>query len=463
MASYHLSVKPISRASGRSAVASAAYRSGERLMNERDGVVHDYTHRLDVVHAEICLPGPAAGSPAEGRGGIERSMLWNAAEAAEPRKDARTAREVEIALPAELSGDARLELAVGFARELAERYGVAVDVAIHAPHAWGDQRNHHAHLLMTTRRVEGMEEGGGVKLGEKSDLELSDTKRKARGLGRAAEEIESIRGLWAGLQNRALERAQEAARVDHRSFERQGLAVRPTQHLGPATAAQERRGVETERGDRNRAVRAEREASSALVLARGDLHQERLEQRERQALLAVKPEDEGLARQVEQNRRERLEHAVALAERRVERRERKVCDREIAPAFLAQAKRMQEWVRERLERVGEWVLEKIAVARRSLGLSVAGPDPERVAAGVDAFKEKFALRQRTEAGAEKFRQAFEQRRALSGAQHPQQQTQQALWRGGKPFEPGHAPGHETDKRPQRSRGRSRSRDHGPEL
>ncbi len=302
-----------------------------------------------------------------------------------------------------------------------------------------------------------------MRLGEKSDLELSDTKRKTRGLGRAAEEIESIRGLWAGLQNQALEQAREAARVDHRSFERQGLAVSPTQHLGPAAAAQERRGVETERGDRNRAVRAEREAGAALVLARADLHQERMEQRERQARLAVKPEDEGLARAVEADRRERLEHAVALAERRVERRERKVRDRQIAPAFLVQAKRMQEWLRERLERVGEWVLEKIAAARRSLGLSVAGPavrpDPERVAAGVEAFKEKFALRQRAEAGAEKFRQAFEQRQALKAEQHPQQQNQQTLARGGQPFEPGHKP----DQRPQRSRGRSRSRDHGPEL
>jgi len=459
MASYHLSVKPIARASGRSAVASAAYRAGERLVNERDGVVHDYTHRRDVVHAEICLPGPAAGSPAEGRGSLDRSVLWNAAEAAEARKDARTAREVEVALPAELSAQERRDLAVGFGRVLVERYGVAVDVAIHAPHAWGDQRNHHAHLLMTTRRVEGREEGGGVRLGEKSDLELSDTKRKTRGLGRAAEEIESIRGLWAGLQNQALEQAREAARVDHRSFKRRGLEVTPTQHLGPAAAAQERRGVETERGDRNRAVRAEREASAALVLARGDLHQERIEQRERQALLAVKPEDEGLVRAVEADRRERLEHAVALAERRVERRERKVRDRQIAPAFLAQAKRMQEWLRERLERVGEWVLEKIAAARRSLGLSVSGPDPERVAAGVEAFKEKFALRQQAEAGAEKFRQAFEQRQALKAEQHPQQQNQQTLARGGQPFEPGHEP----DQRPQHSRGRSRSRDHGPEL
>ena len=457
MASYHLSVKPIARASGRSAVASAAYRAGERLVNERDGVVHDYTHRRDVVHAEIV---PCGGPLLEGVDGrMDRAALWNAAEAVEGRKDARTAREVEIALPAELSGEDRRALAVGFARALAERYGVAVDVAIHAPHEWGDQRNHHAHLLMTTRRVEGLEEGGGVRLGEKSDLELSDTKRKARGLGRAAEEIESIRGLWAGLQNQALEQAREAARVDHRSFKRRGLEVTPTQHLGPAAAAQERRGVETERGDRNRAVRAEREASAALVLARGDLHQERIEQRERQALLAVKPEDEGLVRAVEADRRERLEHAVALAERRVERRERKVRDRQIAPAFLAQAKRMQEWLRERLERVGEWVLEKIAAARRSLGLSVSGPDPERVAAGVEAFKEKFALRQQAEAGAEKFRQAFEQRQALKAEQHPQQQNQQTLARGGQPFEPGYEP----DQRPQHSRGRSRSRDHGPEL
>ena len=356
MASYHLSVKPVSRASGRSAVGSAAYRAGVRLTNERDGVVHDFTHRRDVEHAEIVLPEGVHGGQLEG---LYRGILWNVAEAAEKRCDARPAREVEIALPAELSAEARRALAVGFGRELAQRYGVAVDVSIHAPHAWGDQRNHHAHLLMTTRRVEGMEEGGGVRLGEKSDLELSDTKRKARGLGRAAEEIESIRGLWAGRQNQALEQAREAARVDHRSFERQGLAGRPTQHLGPGAAAQERRGVETERGDRNRAVLAERQARQDLVLARADLQSERLAQRERRARLAVNPEDEGLARQVEQDRRERLDHAVALAERRSERRQEAVRRHEIKPYLIEQARRARAWLQEQAGRVREWLLERI--------------------------------------------------------------------------------------------------------
>ena len=459
MASYHLSVKPISRASGRSAVASAAYRAGERLVNERDGLVHDYTHRRDVVHAEICLPGPAAGSPAEGRGSLDRSVLWNAAEAAEKRKDARTAREVEVALPAELSAQERRDLAVGFGRVLAERYGVAVDVAIHAPHEWGDQRNHHAHLLMTTRRIERSEDGGGVQLGEKSALELSDAKRKALGLTRAAEEIESIRGRWAELQNQALERAQATMRVDHRSYERQGREVKPTRHLGPAAAAQERRGVQTERGDQNRAVLIEREASDGLVLARADLHQERIAQRERRERLVVKPEDEGLARQVEAERRVRLEHAVALAERRLERRGEKVRRREIPPVLIVQARRVKEWLHAQLERVTEWVSERVLQAKRALGVAAARPDPEQVAAGVEAFKERFAQREQAEAGMERFRQAFEQ----SQAQQEKPKQQDLSRRRDQKLEPEHTPGQEPDKHPQRSRGRSRSRDHGPEL
>ena len=98
MAIYHLSMKPLTRASGRSAVAAAAYRAAERLENERDGLVHDYTKRSGVEHAEIVLP---AGAEAEWA--RDRSALWNAAEAAEKRKDARVAREIEVALPHELS------------------------------------------------------------------------------------------------------------------------------------------------------------------------------------------------------------------------------------------------------------------------------------------------------------------------------------------------------------------------
>ncbi len=116
VAIYHCSMKPIARASGRSAVASAAYRAGQCLTNERDGLTHDFTRRDGVEHSEIVLPEGASAEWA-----LDRSALWNATEHAEKRKDARVAREFEIALPHELSQDERLETARAFARDLADR------------------------------------------------------------------------------------------------------------------------------------------------------------------------------------------------------------------------------------------------------------------------------------------------------------------------------------------------------
>ena len=147
MASFHLAVKTIGRSAGRSATAAAAYRAGVEITDERTGLVHDYTRKQGVEHSALVVP---ADAPAWAN---DRAALWNAAEQAETRKNSTVAREYEIALPAELSAEARRELALGLAREISERHGVAVDVAIHAPGREGDQRNHHAHLLTTTRRI----------------------------------------------------------------------------------------------------------------------------------------------------------------------------------------------------------------------------------------------------------------------------------------------------------------------
>lgn len=221
MASYHLAVKAISRSAGRSATGAAAYRAGVEITDERTGLVHDYTRKQGVEHCELVLPGDAP------EWVQDRAVLWNAAEAAERRKDAKVAREYEIALPAELSPVARRELARAFAHEVSARYGVAVDIAVHAPGRDGDQRNHHAHLLTTTRRI------GPEGLGEKTrELDVKGT---------SAAEIDQLRERWAVLQNQALERAGLEERVDHRSFERQGLDLEPTVHMGPAVSNMERK------------------------------------------------------------------------------------------------------------------------------------------------------------------------------------------------------------------------------
>ena len=178
VAIYHLSVKLITRGAGRSATAAIAYRAAERVPDERTGLVFDYSRKRGVEHTEVVLPSAVAEAAGWAR---DRVRLWNAAEAAENRKDSRVAREYEVALPRELKAAERLQLVRDFAREIAERHGCAIDFAIHAPHRDGDVRNHHAHVLATTRCV------GRDGLGAKTDIELKDTDRAKRGLcsGRA--------------------------------------------------------------------------------------------------------------------------------------------------------------------------------------------------------------------------------------------------------------------------------------
>ncbi len=131
MAVYFLYMKTFGRGNGGSAPSAIAYRSGERIKDERTGRTYDHSGRQDVVHKEIVLPQKFNDS--DMGWAKDRAALWNAAEAMEPRKNARVAREVLIALPAEMNDAQRLDLVRGFARDLVERYGFAIDFAIHAP------------------------------------------------------------------------------------------------------------------------------------------------------------------------------------------------------------------------------------------------------------------------------------------------------------------------------------------
>ena len=242
MAIYHLSVKPVSRGGGRSATAASAYRAAELVRDHTTGQTFDYSRKRGVEHTEIVLPTAAA--KRDINWARNREALWNAAERAENRSNSRVAREYELALPHELSKAQRLELVRSFAAEIANRHGVAVDFAIHAPHREGDTRNHHAHVLATTRVIE----PGGF--GEKATIEWSDTNRRKAKLEPAKKEIEAIRERWAQLANEKLLEHGIEARIDHRSLERQGIEREPTSHLGPAVSALERRGIETEVGRR---------------------------------------------------------------------------------------------------------------------------------------------------------------------------------------------------------------------
>ena len=255
-AMFHLSVKPISRSAGRTATAAAAYRSGSLIMDERTGELHDYTRKRDIVQEGSGIVVPP-GSPAWTE---DRAALWNAAEAAEKRKDARVARDYEVAIPKELTREQGIALVRDFSAALAERYGVAVDYNVHRDELrkWdGSEKGwqgYHAHVLTSTRKL------GRDGFGDKAEIELSDTKRKSLGLGDGASEIERVRQIWEVAANRHLEQANQAQRIDRRSLKDQGIDREPTVHLGPDVTALERRGVTSRLGDINREAEAQRDA-----------------------------------------------------------------------------------------------------------------------------------------------------------------------------------------------------------
>jgi MobA/MobL family len=263
LAIFHLQIKPISRGAGRSATAAAAYRAGERIRDERTGIVHNYSRRTDVSHKEIFLPSRLHGT--HGSWATDRARLWNAAERVEQRRDARVAREYLVALPAELNAAQRVQLARAFSRLLADRYNVAVDLAVHAPRVAGDARNHHAHLLATSREV--TPKGFGAKAG----LDMASNERRLRGLPAGIAEIKAIRERWAVLSNQALAAAGLEVRIDHRSLRAQGIDREPVARIPLALIQMERRGLRSEVAERIRErYRARVEARQARAAARSD-------------------------------------------------------------------------------------------------------------------------------------------------------------------------------------------------
>ncbi len=250
MTIFHCQAKAISRATGRSATAAAAYRSGERIIDERTGEVHDYRKKKGVIHKQIFVP--------KGCRGIARTALWNLAETVENRKDAKVAREWEVALPAELSAFERRDVAREFALAIVERYGVAVDMCIHTPGKKGDDRNHHVHFLTSTRvlRADGF--------GEKTRV-LDSPKTSGK-------EVTAVRQLWERLCNMALARNGVREHIDHRTLKAQGIDREPTRHLGPIATAIERRNGKSFRGyehKRGRDTGLERELAAWRKLENG--------------------------------------------------------------------------------------------------------------------------------------------------------------------------------------------------
>ena len=304
MAIYHLEGKVVSRGTGRSAVAASAYLSCTNILNDYDGVRHDYTRKKGLVWQEVFLPEFA---PPEWK---DRGILWNAVEEAEKTKDSRLAREFVPALPVELTPAQWQELLTDFIQDSFVAEGMCADVAIHDPHPPG--HNPHAHILLTVRPLDGQgrwqyktekeylcvrdrEEKGFTaaefkaaqadgwekqypfKVGrkkvymppseaEKHGYERASKHPKSTKYGRqnpiaerwnSEEQLVEWRKAWADVTNRYLERYGHEERIDHRSHADRGLTEQPTIHEGVAARALEKKGIVSDRCEINRQIKAD--------------------------------------------------------------------------------------------------------------------------------------------------------------------------------------------------------------
>ena len=304
MAIYHLEAKMVSRGAGRSAVAAAAYLSCSRMLNEYDGVQHDYTRKQGLGWRQVFLPATA---PAEWQ---DRETLWNAVEETETAKDSRLAREFVAALPIELSREEQIQLLQDFIKEQFVADGMCADAAIHDPYPPG--HNPHAHILLTVRpldehgkwqyktekeylcvkdgeergftaaefkqaQADGWEKQYQYKVGKKK-VYMTPSAAQAQGYERVSkypkstkfgrqnpiterwnsdEQLVLWRAAWADVTNRHLERTGHEERIDHRSHAERGLLERPTVHEGVVARAMEKKGIISDQCELNRQIKAD--------------------------------------------------------------------------------------------------------------------------------------------------------------------------------------------------------------
>lgn len=244
MAIYHFSAKVIGRSGGRSAVASAAYRAAARLHDDTLGRDHDYTQKAGVIHSEVLLP---EGAPERWR---DRGTLWNEVEAGEKRRDAQLARDIEIALPRELSRAEAVELARDFVREQFVDRGMVADLNVHWTRAADGELQPHAHVMLTMREVSGLAVVPGQDGQEKRDAGFGKkvVAWNDRGL------LRSWRERWAEVCNARLLELGHDVRIDHRSYRDQGIELEPQHKVGPAGSRRSARGEDAERAAEHRAI-----------------------------------------------------------------------------------------------------------------------------------------------------------------------------------------------------------------
>lgn len=238
MAIYHFSVKAISRSDGRSAVACAAYRSGEKLICDYYGKEQDYTKKTGVEFTNIYAPENTKKEL------LDRNKLWNAVEKVENRKNSLLAREFEIAFPSELNAEQRQALLSDLCQELVKRHGVIVDAAIHAPHVEGgsDNRNYHAHVMFTTRAIN---KNGTFEAKKYRDFSRDD----------GTKTVSDWREHFADLVNTQLEQIGSTERVSHLSYKDLGNGLEATVHEGYEITQLRRQGIKTEISIKNDAIK----------------------------------------------------------------------------------------------------------------------------------------------------------------------------------------------------------------
>ena len=254
IAIYHCNIGIVSRGKGKSAVAAAAYRSGEKLTNEWDGMTHDYTRKGGVVHTEIMLPPHAPPSFSD------RSTLWNSVELYEKAGNAQLAREIDAALPIELSREEQIRLVREYCSSQFVSRGMCVDYAIHDT----GKGNPHCHIMLTMRPLD---ERGAWAAKSQKEYDLDENGERIRlPSGRYKTHKIDLTGwndkdntllwrkAWADFTNDFLERNGSPERIDHRSNAERGIDEIPTVHMGVAACQMEKKGIATEKGELNRSI-----------------------------------------------------------------------------------------------------------------------------------------------------------------------------------------------------------------
>lgn len=297
MAIYSFNSSIVQRSKGQSSLAHSAYIARATLENKETGEVHDFTKAEGLLFSGIFAP---ANAPDWAH---DREKLWSEVEKKESRANAQTGRKIRIGLPNELTDEQRRQLVTDFVRENFMRKGMVADVNIHAPDQGGDERNHHAHILLTMRGFDENGQWSEYKNGGKGE----PWNKKAQ--------LETWRENWEKVANRYLERFGHEARIDHRTLEAQGIERKPTVHKGPSATQQEREGLPSIPGTANQKIKAENKRIAELLKEREAVNKELAQiEKEKTAQAKIKEDNERRRQEIEKKKAKAAQKDVLMYE-----------------------------------------------------------------------------------------------------------------------------------------------------